>query len=116
MGHRRAELARDGQPVPWWSIGLKEPPENPPDGWLAARLGRLEAVLATRDHLAAGRFTVADLLMADILRVPRLRAALGPYPALQAYTARITDHPAFAKVLQDQLDHFIAADAARTKP
>jgi glutathione S-transferase len=101
--------------VPWWFVGLKQPPENPLDGWLASRLERLEAVLATRDHLAAGRFTVADLLMADILRVKKLREVLGPYPALQAYTARITDRPAFAKVLQDQLDHFAAADAARAK-
>jgi glutathione S-transferase len=101
--------------VPWWFIGLKSPPENPLDGWLASRLQRLEAVLGSRDHLAAGRFTVADLLMADILRVPKLRAALGPYPALQAYAARITDRPAFRKVLKDQLDHFAAADAARAK-
>jgi glutathione S-transferase len=101
--------------VPWWFVGLKQPPENPLDGWLASRLERLEAVLSTRDHLAAGRFTVADLLMADILRVKKLREVLGPYPALQAYTARITDRPAFGKVLQDQLDHFAAADAARAK-
>jgi glutathione S-transferase len=101
--------------VPWWFVGRSDPQENPLDGWLASRLERLEAVLATRDHLAAGRFTVADLLMADILRVKKLREALGPYPALQSYTARITDRPAFAKVLQDQLDHFAAADAARAK-
>jgi glutathione S-transferase len=101
--------------VPWWFIGLKQPPDNPLEGWLTSRLERLEAVLATRDHLAAGRFTVADLLMADILRVKKLREALGPYPALQAYTTRITNRPAFAKVLQDQLDHFTAADAARAK-
>jgi glutathione S-transferase len=101
--------------VPWWFIGLKAPAENPLDGWLGQRMQRLEAVLATRDQLAAGRFTVADLLMADILRVPKLRATLGPYPALQAYTDRITRRPAFAKVLQDQLDHFTAADAARAK-
>lgn len=101
--------------VPWWFIGLKNPPENPLDGWLASRLQRLEAVLSSRDHLAAGRFTVADLLMADILRVPKLLAALGPYPSLQAYTARITDRPAFRKVLKDQYEHFTAADAARAK-
>jgi len=101
--------------VPWWFICLKKPPENPLEGWLAARLQRLEAVLASRDHLAAGRFTVADLLMADILRVPKLVAELGPYPARQAYTARITDRPAFRKVLQDQLDRFAPADAARAK-
>jgi glutathione S-transferase len=101
--------------VPWWFIGLKSPPENPLDGWLASRLQRLETVLASRDYLAAGRFTVADLLMADILRVKKLTEALGPYPALRAYGARITDRPAFAKVLKDQLDHFAAADAARAK-
>lgn len=99
--------------VPWWFIGLSKPPENPLEGWLGARLARLEAVIATRDHLAADRFTVADLLMADILRVPKLRAALGPYPALQAYTDRILTRPAFLKAQQDQLDHFAAADAAR---
>lgn len=99
--------------VPWWFIGLQDPPENPLDGWLASRLSRLDAVLATRDHLAAGRFTVADLLMADILRVKKLRAALGPYPALVAYTDRILSRPAFLKAHQDQLDHFAAADAAR---
>lgn len=99
--------------VPWWFIGLSNPPENPLEGWLASRLSRLEAVLAQRDYLAAGRFTVADLLMVDVLRVKKLHAALGPYPALQAYVDRIRARPAFAKALQDQLDHFTAADAAR---
>ena len=99
--------------VPWWFIGLKKPPENPLDGWMGQRLQRLQDVLAARDWLAAGRFTVADILMADILRVPALRRQLGPYPALQAYLDRILARPAFAKVLQDQLDHFAAADAAR---
>ena len=99
--------------VPWWFIGLSKPPENPLEGWLASRLARLEAVLAQRQYLAADRFTVADLLMADILRVPKLRAALGPYPSLQAYIDRVVDRPAFRKALQDQMDHFAAADAAR---
>jgi glutathione S-transferase len=99
--------------VPWWFIGRSSPPENPLEGWLASRLSRLDAVLATRDHLAANRFTVADILMADILRAPALRAALAPYPALQSYTDRILDRPAFRKAYQDQLDHFAAADAAR---
>jgi glutathione S-transferase len=101
--------------VPWWFIGLSNPPENPLDGWLNARLDRLNAVLVLRDNLAADRFTVADLLMADILRVPKLRALLGPFPALEAYVARITSRPAFLKARQDQLDLFAAADAARAK-
>jgi glutathione S-transferase len=99
--------------VPWWFIGLKNPPENPLEGWLNARLDRLNAVIGSRDWLAAGRFTVADLLMADILRVPKLRAMLAPFPALRAYVDRVLDRPAFRKALQDQLDHFAAADAAR---
>jgi glutathione S-transferase len=101
--------------VPWWFIGLSKPPENALEGWLNARLDRLTAVLSTRDYLAADRFTVADLLMADILRVPKLRAMLGPYPALEAYTARITARPAFLKSRQDQLDLFAAADASRAQ-
>jgi glutathione S-transferase len=101
--------------VPWSFIGLSKPPENPLDGWLNARLDRLNAVLGLRDHLAADRFTVADLLMADILRVAKLRALLGPFPALEAYVARITSRPAFLKARQDQLDLFAAADAARAK-
>ena len=101
--------------VPWWFIGLSKPAENPLEGWLASRLTRLDAVLSQRLHLAADRFTAADLLMADILRVPSLRAALGPYPALQAYTDRILTRPAFLKARQDQLDHFAATDAARAK-
>ena len=100
--------------VPWWFIGLSNPPENPLEGWLASRLSRLEAVLASRDWLAAGRFTVADLLMADVLRVKKLRAALGPYPALESYVTRTLDRPAFRKALQAQMDHFAAADAARS--
>ena len=101
--------------VPWWFIGLSKPPENPLEGWLQSRLARLEAVLSRRQYLAADRFTVADLLMADILRIKTLRAALGDYPALEAYTNRILDRPAFRKAHQDQLDHFAAADAARAK-
>lgn len=99
--------------VPWWFIGLKKPPENPLAGWMEQRLLRLEGVLSGQDWLAAGRFTVADILMADILRVPALRRQLGPYPALISYLDRMLDRPAFRKVHQDQLDHFAAADAAR---
>jgi glutathione S-transferase len=99
--------------VPWWFIGLSNPAENPLDGWLDQRLTRLCAVLETRDYLAAGRFTVADILMADALRVKRLLPRLVPYPALQDYVARLTDRAAFRKALDDQMAHFAAADAAR---
>jgi glutathione S-transferase len=100
--------------VPWWFIGLSKPETNPLQGWLQSRLDRLAAVLETRDWLAAGRFTVADLLMADILRVPAVLRQLEAHPVLQSYTTRVTDRSAFRKAYQDQMDHFAAADAARS--
>ena len=99
--------------VPWWFINLSRPPENPLAGWMTQRFERLEAVLATRDWLAASRFTVADILMADALRMPDKLGALEPYGALRAYVARACGRPAFEKARQDQLAHFAAGDAAR---
>lgn len=99
--------------MPWWFIGLSQPAENPLDGWLRQRLARLEAVLETRDWLAAGRFTAADILMADVLRAPGDLGVLAGYGALRAYVARACGRPAFEKARRDQLAHFAAGDAAR---
>jgi glutathione S-transferase len=77
------------------------------------RVGHVEAVLAQREWLAADRFTVADLIMADVLRVPKVRAH-GNRPASQAYIERITSRPAFQKAHADQLTHFATADGERS--
>jgi glutathione S-transferase len=98
--------------VPWWFIGLSGKADNPLADWVAARLAHLEAVLAEREWLAAERFTVADLLMADVLRIPAVRQ-FGDRPASEAYVVRATDRPAFAKAHADQLALFEAGDAAR---
>lgn len=98
--------------VPWWYLGVTGVEPNGLQGWLDKRLDQLEAVLAGREWLAAGRFTVADLLMADVLRVKTLRAA-NTRPATAAYVARVTDRPAFKKAHSDQLAFFAAADRAR---
>ena len=82
------------------------------EDFLKARLERMEAVLADREWLAAGRFTVADLLMADVLRQVDRFDGLAKYPACRAYVARATARPAFAKAYDDQMAHFAAADAA----
>jgi glutathione S-transferase len=82
------------------------------EDFLKARLERMEAVLAGREWLAADRFTVADLLMADVLRQADRFDGLAGYPACQAYVARLTARPAFAKAYDDQMAHFAAADAA----
>jgi glutathione S-transferase len=76
------------------------------------RLGRLEPVLAAGEWLA-GSFSVADILMADVLRAIDRFGGLEAYPAARAYVARATARPAFGKAHADQLAHFAAADAAR---
>lgn len=80
------------------------------DGFLKARLDRMEAVLAGREWLVAGRFTVADLLMADVLRQVNRFDGLASHPACHAYVARATARPAFVKAFDDQMAHFAASD------
>lgn len=82
------------------------------DDFMAARLQRMEAVLAAREWLVDGRFTVADLLMADVLRQADKFDGLASYPACHAYVARVTARPGFKKAYDDQMAHFAAADAA----
>ena len=98
--------------LPWWFVGLSRPENNPLEGWMTSRLNHLDKVLARRDWLAAGRFTVADLLMADVLRVPKVRE-FGHFPALQSYVDRICDRPAFEKAREGQMAHFAAGDVGR---
>jgi glutathione S-transferase len=81
------------------------------DDFLEARLTHMEPILAKREWLA-GRFSVADILMSDVLRVVDRFDGLSDYPACRAYVARATDRPAFAKAHADQMAHFAAADAA----
>ena len=79
------------------------------DGFLTARLQRMEPVLAERVWLA-GSFSVADIQMADVLRLVDRFDGLATYPACRAYVARATARPAFIKAHADQMAHFAAAD------
>ncbi len=98
--------------VPWWFLKISGRPDNELTGWMGQRLQQLEDVLSTREWLVAGRFTIADLLMADVLRVPEVRA-FGSRPASEAYVARITARPSFKKAQADQVALFAAADETR---
>lgn len=82
------------------------------DDFLKARLDRMEAVLAKREWLVADRFTVADLLMADVLRQVHRFDGLARYPACRNYVLRLTARSAFRKAYDDQMAHFAAGDAA----
>jgi glutathione S-transferase len=81
------------------------------DSFLEARLKHMETVLAGREWLA-GTFSVADILMADVLRLVDRFGGLAKYPACRDYVARATTRPAFVKAHADQMAHFAAADAA----
>lgn len=98
--------------LPWWFLSLSGDNDNPMTGWLQSRLGHVERILGEREWLAADRFTAADLLMADVLRVTAVRK-FGERPASEAYVARLTARPAFAKAHADQLALYAAADATR---
>ena len=99
--------------VPWWFLEISGAKDNSLAGWIGSRLGHVERILSEREWLAVNRFTVADLLMADVLRVPKVRA-FGNRPATEKYVTRVTDRPAFKKAHADQLAHFAAADKRRS--
>ena len=80
------------------------------DGFLNQhRLPHMEKALAGREWLAA-RFSIADILMADVLRLVDRFDGLADYPTCKAYVDRATARPAFIKAHADQMAHFAAAD------
>lgn len=81
------------------------------EDFLKARLDRMEAVLAGREWLVGDRFSVADLLMADVLRQVDRFGGLANHARCRAFVERATARPAFVKAYNDQMAHFAAADA-----
>jgi glutathione S-transferase len=100
--------------VPWWFLKMSGDADNKLVGWMGMRLNQLEKILGDREWLVADRFTAADLLMADVLRVSEVRS-FGDRPATEAYVTRATDRPSFRKARADQIAHFEAADEKRTE-
>ena len=103
--------------LPWAISMLSGDPADAPgrkrlDAFLEGRLQRMEPVLAAREWLA-GPFSVADILMADVLRLVGRFDGLAKHPACRGYVARATARPAFVKAHADQMAHFAAADRAR---
>lgn len=104
--------------LPWALLAFSGDSVDTP-GWkllanfLEARLQHMESVLAGREWLA-GHFSVADILMADVLRLVDRFDGLAKHPACRDYVARATARPAFVKAHADQMAHFAAADGRRT--
>lgn len=71
---------------------------------LVRPLAVIDARLARHGHLVGGRFTVADLNLAEILRYAQGYGALmEQFPAVQAWLADCQARPAFQKMWQERL-------------
>jgi glutathione S-transferase len=79
------------------------------DDFVTLRLDRMEPVLAKLEWLA-GAFSIADIAMADVLRLVDKFGGLANHPACKDYVARAVARPAFVKAHADQVAHFAAAD------
>jgi glutathione S-transferase len=73
------------------------------------RLKHMETVLGGREWLV-GTFSIADILMADVLRLVDRFDGLARFPVCRAYVGRAKARPAFVKAYNDQMTHFFAAD------
>jgi glutathione S-transferase len=100
--------------LPWTILKLTgnagdTPAAKPLNDFLKLRLNRMEPVLAGREWLARS-FSVADILMSDVLRLVGRLDGLTDHPACRDYVTRATARPAFVKARADQMAHFAAAD------
>jgi glutathione S-transferase len=104
-----------------WSIfkfsgdNVQTPGRKHLDAFLAKRLHHMETVLADREWLA-GAFSIADILMADVLRLVDRFGGLAEHSACRDYVARATARPSFLKAHADQMAYFAAADRATKVP
>jgi glutathione S-transferase len=100
--------------LPWSIFNFSGNSEATPerkqfDAFLKSRLQHMEQVLTGREWLA-GSFSIADILMADVLRLVDRFDGLAEHPACREYLARATARPCFTKAYADQMAHFAAAD------
>ncbi|AXI03947.1 glutathione S-transferase family protein [Aquirhabdus parva] len=99
---------------PWSMLKFSDASFDTPElqkleAFLNSRLLHMESVLAKREWLA-GSFSIADILMADVLRLVDKFGGLAQYPACRDYVARAIARPAFQKAYADQMAYFAAAD------
>jgi glutathione S-transferase len=67
---------------------------------LAGRwLGDVERRLEDREWIACADFTVADIMMAGVLRGIRKTDLMAPFPRLRAYYERCQARPAWQRTL-----------------
>jgi glutathione S-transferase len=83
---------------------------------VGTRLDNVATFLGEREHLVAGRFTAADLMMTTVLRILRNSELVASRPTLDAYRRRGEARPAFKKALDAQMAAFAAHAPPAAKP
>ncbi|WPB58420.1 glutathione S-transferase family protein [Xylophilus sp. GOD-11R] len=66
------------------------------------RLEQTQQALTGRSYLVGETFTVADLMLASVLKIARGLQLLDDFPALAAYQHRCLDRPAYRRAVQEQ--------------
>ncbi|MBU72367.1 glutathione S-transferase family protein [Spongiibacter sp.] len=100
--------------LPWFILRFTDGEESAPErarilDFLKARLRHMEAVLADREWLADS-FSIADIAMADVLRLVDRLDGLDESPHCRRYVEQASSRPAFKKAHADQLAHFAQND------
>lgn len=66
------------------------------------RLGQLDNALGERTWLVGDTFTIADLMVASVLRLADMQDMIKQFPRLVAYRKRCLARPAYRKAVADQ--------------
>jgi glutathione S-transferase len=66
------------------------------------RLAQLETAIGDRQWLVGDSFTIADLMMASVLKIARRLDLLAAHEKLAAYQDRCLDRPAYKQAVADQ--------------
>lgn len=66
------------------------------------RLGELEKAVGDRAFLVGDEFTIADLMVASVLKGPQAFGILDEFPTLAAWQARILQRPAYLTAIEEQ--------------
>ena len=100
--------------LPWFILKFTDGDSESPEQqrmseFLHSRLQHMEKVLANVEWLGKS-FSIADIAMADVLRLAHRFEILEKYPNCHSYVERASSRAAFIKAYNDQLAHFAAAD------
>lgn len=91
-------------------VGIFDPENHKLVGELRKLAGRwltdLERRLADRTWIACADFTVADIMMAGVLRNVRKTDLLDPFPKIKAYRDRCFARPAWERTLEMYAERF----------